>query len=183
MPNGYVYVLINPALKGQVKIGMTTKSPEQRAVELSTTGIPHEFVVVYSERVSDCEQVERLLHERLAAMRVNPNREFFQITPQLAVRAVLEVAEPYRIDEAADAESGVPDKQQTADAESGVRQQWYSELLGLAQERGMAEGWAAYRFRERFSVWPNGLNKTPITPTAAVRSFDQHCRIKFAKSK
>lgn len=85
MPNGYVYVLINPALKGQVKIGMTTNSPEQRAADLSGTGLPHDFVVVYAERVRDCEKVERLLHEKLAASRVSPNREFFRIKPQLAV--------------------------------------------------------------------------------------------------
>jgi hypothetical protein len=104
MPNGFVYVLMNPALKGQVKIGMTTNSPDQRAAELSTTGVPHQFVVVYAERVRDCEQVERLLHEKLAKVRVNPNREFFRITAQAAVRAVIEVAEPFRIDEPADGE-------------------------------------------------------------------------------
>lgn len=105
MSNGYVYVLINPALTGQVKIGMTTNSPDQRAAELSTTGVPHQFVVVYAEHVRDCEKVERLLHGRLAEVRVNPNREFFRMTPQAAVRAVLEVAEPYRIDEAVDGDA------------------------------------------------------------------------------
>jgi hypothetical protein len=99
MPVGYVYVLVNPALKGQVKIGKTSNSPEQRAADLSGTGLPHQFVVVYSERVSDCEKVERLLHEKLAEFRVSPNREFFRIRPEQAVRAVLEVIGPYQVEE------------------------------------------------------------------------------------
>jgi len=97
MPEGYVYILLNPALKGQVKIGCTTNSPEDRASELSRTGVPHEFVVAYAERVSDCEAVERLLHEKFAGVRVNPNREFFRVTVQDAIRAAIELAAPYRI--------------------------------------------------------------------------------------
>jgi len=63
------------------------------------------------------------------------------------------------------------------------KQKWYSGLLGLAAERGYTEGWAAYRYREKFQVWPRGLEKIPAAPSADVRSFDTHCRIKFAKSK
>jgi len=99
MAEGYVYILLNPALRGQVKIGRTTNSPEDRAAELSGTGLPHEFVVAYAERVSDCESVERLLHEKFAAVRVNPSREFFRVTVHEAVRAAIELATPYRIGE------------------------------------------------------------------------------------
>jgi len=110
MPAGYVYVLVNPALKGQVKIGKTSNSPEQRAADLSGTGLPHQFVVVYSERVSDCEKVERLLHQKLAEFRVNPNREFFRIRPEQAVRAVLEIVEPYRVEETGSSDRRVGNK-------------------------------------------------------------------------
>lgn len=99
MAEGYVYILLNPALRGQVKIGRTMNSPEERAAELSSTGLPHEFVVAYAERVADCETVERLVHQRFAGARVNPNREFFRVSAHEAVQAVLELAAPYRIAE------------------------------------------------------------------------------------
>ena len=76
-------------------------------------------------------------------------------------------------------------KPPAADAESAVadKQQWYSGLLGLAQERGHSEGWAAHRFKEKFGEWPKGLHTQPATPTRAVINFDNHCRIKFVKAK
>jgi len=63
------------------------------------------------------------------------------------------------------------------------KQTFYSELLGLAKERGHSEGWAAWRYKEKFKVWPNQLRKEPKEPSREVRSFDTHCRIRFAKSK
>jgi hypothetical protein len=99
MSTGYVYILLNPALKGQVKIGRTTNSPEERAAELSTTGLPHDFIVAYAERVSDCDTVERALHERFADARVSPNREFFRVPLQAAIRALIEISKRYCVDE------------------------------------------------------------------------------------
>jgi superfamily II DNA or RNA helicase len=63
------------------------------------------------------------------------------------------------------------------------KQAWYSGFLWIAHERGHSEGWSAYRFKEKFHEWPNGLRKEPCIPSSAVRSFDTHCRIKFHKSK
>ncbi|MDC0850100.1 GIY-YIG nuclease family protein [Pseudomonas aeruginosa] len=40
---GFVYVLTSPAMPGLYKVGATTRSPRQRAEELSRgTGVPHE---------------------------------------------------------------------------------------------------------------------------------------------
>lgn len=74
------------------------------------------------------------------------------------------------------------EKQKAAKAPEN-KQQWYSEFLGLAKERGHSEGWAAHRFREKFKEWPNRLAKTPTMPGAKVLSFDKHCRIRYAKSR
>jgi len=63
------------------------------------------------------------------------------------------------------------------------KQQFYSELLGLARERGYNEGWCAHRFRERFSTWPACLQKVAIMPTQKVRKFDQDRRSEFYKAK
>jgi len=63
------------------------------------------------------------------------------------------------------------------------KQAWYSGFLFLAAERGRQEGWAAHRYKEKFGVWPRGLEKTALQPSRDVLKFDQHCRIRFAKSK
>ena len=40
----------------------------------------------YAERVSDCDRVERLVHDKLGEYRVNPNREFFRVSVRDAIR-------------------------------------------------------------------------------------------------
>ena len=67
MAEGYIYILFNRAFQNDhYKIGMTTKTPGQRAQEISNaTGVPRPFEVLYEQRVSNCREAERLLHERL----------------------------------------------------------------------------------------------------------------------
>lgn len=95
MAEGYIYILLNRAFQNDhYKIGMTTKTPEERARELSAaTGVPRAFEVAYEQRVFDCEQAERLLHTRLRRYRSAGNREFFQIPLKEAVRALESVAD------------------------------------------------------------------------------------------
>ena len=63
------------------------------------------------------------------------------------------------------------------------KQEFYSGFLHIATERGYSEGWAAHAYRERFGVWPNQLDKVARTPTAAVKKWDRHRRIAYAKAK
>jgi DNA repair protein RadD len=63
------------------------------------------------------------------------------------------------------------------------KQYWYSELLGLAKERGYASKWADHRYKEKFGVWPNGLNAVPLFPSTRVRRFDQDKRREWAKQR
>ena len=63
------------------------------------------------------------------------------------------------------------------------KQEFYSGLLTLADQRGKVEGWAAHRYREKYSVWPNQLHKQRGPVSLEVQLFDKHARIKFAKSK
>jgi hypothetical protein len=77
---GYVYCMINDAMPGLVKIGMTCDDPEARARELSSaTGVPFPFRVMVSKKVVDPRAKEAALHELLSALgfRVNEKREFF----------------------------------------------------------------------------------------------------------
>ena len=91
---GYIYILFNPAYRAnQYKIGMTTKTPERRATEISaSTGVPHPFEVLYERRVVDCQKAERLVHQRLAAWRGSTDREFFVLPLKDAVGALNDIA-------------------------------------------------------------------------------------------
>ena len=79
--SGWMYCLSNKSLPGLYKIGCTEtseKTPEDRAEELSTTGIPHPFEIEYKCLVSEPYKKERLVHELLEAYRENQKREFFR---------------------------------------------------------------------------------------------------------
>lgn len=96
--NGYVYILINPSLQQDyLKIGMTERSPEDRAREISqSTGVPTKYVVVYKEFVPDCHKAERLIHNQLDQHRLRNNREFFILPLDEAIPVVRGIAEIVR---------------------------------------------------------------------------------------
>lgn len=90
MNSGYVYILVNPSFRDNlIKIGLTTKEPEERAKSLSrTTGVPNEFVVAYKKHVYDCKVVEALVHKYLGRFRSNQRREFFTIPVESAISII-----------------------------------------------------------------------------------------------
>jgi T5orf172 domain len=90
---GFVYILLNPAFPRMIKIGRTARESRKRASELSRqTGVPDDFLLLYDELVSDTKQVEALLHSRFADYRVKRNKEYFQMPPTAAIKALQEVA-------------------------------------------------------------------------------------------
>jgi len=75
---GFVYVLQHDAMPGTYKVGMTLRSPSQRAAELSAvTGAPGEFNLACYLEVHDPHAIERHVHGLLDAYRV-PGTEFFR---------------------------------------------------------------------------------------------------------
>lgn len=78
---GYVYCLSNPMYEGVVKVGITFKTPEERARQLYTTGVPLPFTVEFAMKVPNPEDAEARLHNLLTKYhaRVNPSREFFRV--------------------------------------------------------------------------------------------------------
>lgn len=82
--------MINPAMRGLVKIGLTERTSKERAKDLRGTGVPDDFIVIYDELVTDCNFVEKRLHARFDDYRYQPNREFFQIPIREAVRGLME---------------------------------------------------------------------------------------------
>lgn len=94
---GVIYILINPSMPSLVKIGKTTRVPEERAIELSgTSGVPTKFFVAYEVSVSDCDAAEKDIHNRLSNFRVNDGREFFNMPLKTAIQSVMEITKPYQ---------------------------------------------------------------------------------------
>ena len=88
----FVYILINEAMPGLIKIGRTNTSVKQRMSELNApAGIPLPFTCYYAARVEDCVKVERKMHEAFGDHRVRERREFFWLSPHRA-QAALELA-------------------------------------------------------------------------------------------
>jgi hypothetical protein len=90
MQDGYVYILTNRAMPGLVKIGMTTRTPEQRIAELWQTGVPTAFDVFFAIRTPDPKRLEQMCHMTLSGVRVDESREFFAVGPDEARRTLQE---------------------------------------------------------------------------------------------
>jgi len=93
LTGGFLYVLVNSAMPGLVKVGKTQRSPETRAQELSGgTGIPTPFVVVYNQWFKDCSAAEDFVHAYLEEMgyRLAENREFFSAPAKVAIEAIIQ---------------------------------------------------------------------------------------------
>ena len=96
--NGYLYILLNPSMPDLVKIGKTTRSPEERAKELSaTTGVPSSFIVVYYSEFENCSDAEKYVHDFLEALgyRLSKNREFFEIPVKDAIDSIIKARERF----------------------------------------------------------------------------------------
>ena len=89
--NEIIYVLINEAMPGYVKIGKTSNL-EQRIRSLDTTSVPLPFECFYACLVEDAAFVEGQLHDTFLDQRVRSNREFFEVSPERVV-AALKLAE------------------------------------------------------------------------------------------
>lgn len=63
------------------------------------------------------------------------------------------------------------------------KQQWFSGLLYLEIEGDRKSGSAANRYRAKFGVWPNQLQKIPQRPTVEVEAFDRLETRKYVESK
>lgn len=63
------------------------------------------------------------------------------------------------------------------------KQRWYSMLAYIAQQRGYASGWVSNQYREKFGVWPTGMNSLVREPTADVWRWVKSRQIAFAKRR
>ena len=96
MDQGWVYVLVNSTMPGFTKVGCTTRSPAERAAELSSaTGVAVPFVVAFDRLFEDCCAAEQAIHQELdrRGLRLAGNREFFNGSPSEIIRVVLEAGD------------------------------------------------------------------------------------------
>lgn len=86
----YIYILSNEAMPGLVKIGSTALPPEERAKQLSTTGVPQPFIVeeYWEQECVDILVLERKIHSHLKQWRMASNREFFSLSTDKAIDKV-----------------------------------------------------------------------------------------------
>jgi hypothetical protein len=86
--SGFVYALTNPGMPGLVKVGFTSKLPEDRAAQLHTTGVPYPFNVEHRCLTMQPKAVEHRAHELLADCRISRSREFFRTEPDRIIEAI-----------------------------------------------------------------------------------------------
>lgn len=64
-----------------------------------------------------------------------------------------------------------------------VKQSWFSQLIGIQESRGYSSGWTAHKYKEKFGVWPRGLDSSPASPTLEVLRWEKSRRIAWAKAR
>lgn len=86
---GWVYLLSTREMPDLLKIGMTTRSVEERLREINcATGVAFPFGVRRSWRVRDPAYAETLIHSALNPLRVRNDLEFFRATFHKAARGI-----------------------------------------------------------------------------------------------
>jgi len=63
------------------------------------------------------------------------------------------------------------------------KQQVYSELLGIAKSRGYADGWVAHKYKDKFGVWPRGLQDLPLNPSPEIDRWVRSQMIRYSKGR
>jgi hypothetical protein len=95
-PSEYIYVLVNRSIPNMVKIGMTTRSVDERAREINRgTGVPTPWIPVYSLPCYASGILEKRVHERLAQYRINEDREMFGVTSNTAQQVIEDLGKDF----------------------------------------------------------------------------------------
>ena len=86
-------MLTNDAMPDYIKIGFTAaEEVETRIKQLDSTGLPLPFRLHACLEIDNAQQLERLAHDVFSSHRSRPNREFFLMEAETAVRYLLAIA-------------------------------------------------------------------------------------------
>tara|TARA_R110001583_G_scaffold192961_1_gene360254 strand:+ start:3164 stop:4198 length:1035 start_codon:yes stop_codon:yes gene_type:complete len=138
--SGYVYILeVKDIILPVCKIGMTTRTPYKRCDEInnSSTG---DFIwsVVHYIAVDNCKKLESLVHSKLAPLR-QKGREFFNINPDDANKALISILENQTEIKKISVEEIIPKKNKSISSNKAKKRKYstkridseYAELLQL----------------------------------------------------
>lgn len=96
---GYVYILTNPSFREDwVKIGKSARPVNIRSKELYNTAVPLPFNIYATIQTAKYQEVEKFVHsalDHLTQSRVNSNREFFKVEPQVALAVFRDIAQMF----------------------------------------------------------------------------------------
>ena len=95
--SGYVYILTNPSFRDNwVKIGKSSRPVDVRSKELDNTAVPLPFeiyAVLKTEKYAEAEiQIHRMIDLVNPSVRIRKGREFFNVTPEVALRILEQCA-------------------------------------------------------------------------------------------
>ena len=62
-----------------------------------------------------------------------------------------------------------------------MKQDFYSELIYIAQRKNYNINWASNKYREKFGVWPRGLKDYPRIPSETTERWVKHRNIAWSK--
>jgi hypothetical protein len=89
---GFVYLMGNVSMPDIYKIGMTMRSAQERADELSApSGLPTPFEVLCAVELEDPRTFERRMHRFFCHNRVSETREFFRFANERPFDTILTV--------------------------------------------------------------------------------------------
>ena len=93
-----MYILKNEAFPSYLKIGISQTDFNRRLVGLNReSALPFPFEIVHIENFPghQLRNAESLAHKLLKNYRVNKNREFFQVSPEIAVNTIKKINKVY----------------------------------------------------------------------------------------
>lgn len=90
--SGYVYGISNPSMPGLIKIGMTTRTPENRLKNANKSrgpfGPPTPYKIEFAKKVCDACYCEKIIHIELQDYREDPKREWFKVSLEKALKTI-----------------------------------------------------------------------------------------------
>jgi DNA repair protein RadD len=69
------------------------------------------------------------------------------------------------------------------DLKEWERRRFYSELLGYAEGKGYASGWASHQFKQKFKHWPEGYDRVAMSPSVSTVNWVRSRLIAYAKAR
>ena len=125
---GWVYGFATPSMPGVIKIGATSRDPDERLSEANASDPwrpPHPYAVTCTAQVDDPFACERAIHTLLAARRVG--NEFFELTA-LEARTLFSLLAPQAEQGEQSEENEQPEQaEQTEQAEQPRPRAWSAE--------------------------------------------------------